>query len=375
MGRLGQTVLRAAMGAVQRATDDPRRDNRLDIVHLNDFRGNTVTMAQRLEADSDGAWPGDVEAVDNSHIRIGERLLRFTSNAAPADIPWHELGVELVIECSGKFLAAGAARGHLCGGVKRVIVASGIDACGVINLVMGINEQYYDPARHAVVAAACSATNSLAPIIKVVQEAIGIRHGQVITIHDPAHTSLGRPAQDIDHAPVRSVLSSLRGETSDSGADHAAANGGAVCVPDIDLGLSPGAARRHSPVTNDNETFLALVYPELRGKISGRAVQVPVLHAALADCTFELRRASSAEEVNILFAQAARSALSGILDYQSSSRSGAEYARDTHSCIIDGPSTLVTDGTMLKLFAWHGNEIGYACRLVDLASHMRGVGI
>ncbi|MDO8298730.1 glyceraldehyde 3-phosphate dehydrogenase NAD-binding domain-containing protein [Lacisediminimonas sp.] len=376
MGRLGQTVLRAAMGAVQRAADDPRRDNRLDIVHLNDFRGNTATLAQRLKSDSiHGAWSADVEAIDNSQLRIGDRLLRFTSNAAPADIPWHELGVELVIECSGKFLAAGAVQGHLYRGVKRVIVAAGIDACGVVNLMMGINEQCYDPARHAVVAAGCSVTNCLAPIIKVVHEAIGIRHGQIITIHDPTHASLGMATQDGEHAPARSVLSSLRGATNDSGAGHLAASGNTVAVPDADLRLSPAAARGQAQVANDNETSIALVYPELRGKISGRAVQVPVLHAALTDCTFELRRVSSAEEVNVLFAQAARSALPGILDYQPGSRPGGEYARDTRSCIIDGPATLVTDGTLLKVFAWHGNEMGYACRLVDLATHMRGVGI
>lgn len=375
MGRLGQTVLRAAMGAAQRAADDPRRDNRLDIVHLNDFRGNTATMAQRLMSDSHGAWPY-VEAIDNSHIRIGEGLLRFTSNAAPADIPWHELGVELVIECSGKFLAAGAAQGRLFHGVKRVIVAAGINACGVVNLMMGVNEQCYDPARHAVVAAGCSATNCLAPVFKVVHEAIGIRHGQIVTIHDPIHARLGTAAQDGEHAPVRSVLSSLRGASNDSGADHLAASGSTVTMPDADLCLPPAVARGQAQIANNNETSIALIYPELRGKISGRAVQVPVLHAALTDCTFELRRVSSAEEVNVLFAQAARSALQGILDYHSGPQPGAEYARDdTRSCIIDGSATLVTDGTLLKVLAWHGSEMGYACRLVDLATHMRGVGI
>ncbi len=301
-------------------------------------------------------------------------MLRFTSNAAPSDIAWHELGVDLVLECTGKFTAPGAIQGHLLGAVRRVIVAAPIDVVGVPIIVMGINEQTYDPQRHVIVATASGATNCLAPILKVMHEAIGERHGQITTLHNTTHAGLGMSASGRIRRPAGSMILSLTA-TADDDAAQRTGNAGRMLAAENNADPAAAKVPGCAPMAADNEISIGLIYPELRGKISGRAVEVPMLNAALTDCTFELRRSSSAEEVNILFAQAARTTLVGILGYEAQQRASVAYACDTRSCIVDGTATLVNDGTMLKVFAWHDNELGYACRLVDLACHMRSGGI
>jgi glyceraldehyde 3-phosphate dehydrogenase len=245
----------------------------------------------------------------------------------------------LVLECTGKFLTPETIQGHLDRGAKRVIVAAPVKVGNVLNIVVGVNHHQYDPAKNQIVTAASCTTNCLAPVVKVVHEAIGIRHGQITTIHDPTNTNLVVDAPHKDLRRARSAMTSL------------------------------------APTTTGSATAIALIYPELKGKLNGHAVRAPVLNASLTDCVFEMKRETSAEEVNALFAAAAQGPLAGILGYEVKPLVSADYARDTRSAIVDALSTMVTDGTLLKVYAWYDNEMGYACRMVDLACHMQEVGI
>ncbi len=340
MGRIGRLALRAAMGAAERPLDDPRAGNRLEVVHLNELRGGAAATAHLLTFDSvQGRWRADIAAEGEDTIRVGERSLAFSSAATAAEIPWGDHGVDVVLECTGKFLTPATLQGHLDRGAKRVIVAAPVKVGDVLNIVVGINHDLYDPARHRVVTAASCTTNCLAPVVKVVHEGIGIRHGQITTIHDPTNTNLMVDAPHKDLRRARSAMLSL------------------------------------APTTTGSATAIALIYPELKGKLNGHAVRAPVLNASLTDCVFELKRPTTAEEVNGLFAQAARGHLAGILGYEERPLVSADYARDTRSAIIDALSTMVTDGTLLKVYAWYDNEMGYACRMVDLACHMQAQGI
>jgi glyceraldehyde 3-phosphate dehydrogenase len=339
LGRIGRLALRAAMGAADRQPDDPRAGNRLDVVHLNDVKGGAEACAHLLEFDSvQGRWRGDI-AAGPATVRIGDQHIGFTAHPTPHDIPWGELGVDLVLECSGKFVNSEAVRGHLERGAKRVIVAAPVKDNGALNIVYGINHDLYDPEKHRIVTAASCTTNCLAPLIKVIHEAIGIRHGQITTIHDPTNTNVVVDAPHKDLRRARSAMLSLQ------------------------------------PTTTGSATAIALIYPELKGKLDGHAVRAPVLNASLVDCVLEVERATTAAEVNALFEAAAKGSLAGILGYEARPLVSADYARDTRSSIVDGLSTLVTDETMLKVFAWYDNEMGYACRMVDLACHIETLGV
>lgn len=340
MGRIGRLALRSAMGAAERQGDDPRAGNRLDIVAVNEVKGGATGTAHLLAFDSvQGRWRADIAADSEDAIQIDGKRLAFSAHANPADIPWGELGVDVVLECTGKFLTPETIQGHLDRGAKRVIVAAPVKTGGVLNIVVGINEHLYDPAKDHIVTAASCTTNCLAPVVKVVHENLGIRHGQITTIHDPTNTNLMVDAPHKDLRRARSAMLSL------------------------------------APTTTGSATAIALIYPELKGKLNGHAVRAPVLNASLTDCVFELQRETSAQEVNALFKAAAQGSLAGILGYEERPLVSADYARDTRSSIVDGLSTLVTDGTMLKVYAWYDNEMGYACRMVDLAKHLEARGL
>jgi len=340
MGRIGRLALRAAFGAADRPEDDPRKGNRLEVVHLNELKGGAAATAHLLEFDSvQGRWKADIAATGDGSLRIADKGLSFSSHATAAEIPWGDLGVDLVLECTGKFLTPETLQGHLDRGAKRVIVAAPVKVGDILNIVVGINHDLYDAGRHNIVTAASCTTNCLAPVVKVVHEAIGIRHGQITTIHDPTNTNLIVDAPHKDLRRARSAMLSL------------------------------------APTTTGSATAIALIYPELKGKLNGHAVRAPVFNASLTDCVFELKRETTAEEVNQLFAAAANGPLAGILGYEARPLVSADYARDTRSAIVDALSTMVTDGTMLKVYAWYDNEMGYACRMVDLACHMQTQGI
>jgi len=340
MGRIGRLALRAALGAAERPSDDPRGNNRLEVVHLNELQGGVAATAHLIEFDSvQGRWRERIGVDGAESLTIGRHQLSFSSHDKPGAIPWGDLGVDVVLECTGKFLTPDTLQGHLDQGARRVIVAAPVKVGDVLNVVIGVNEHQYEPSRHRIVTAASCTTNCLAPVVKVVHEALGIRHGQITTIHDPTNTNRVVDAPHKDLRRARSALLSL------------------------------------APTTTGSATAIALIYPELKGKLNGHAVRAPVLNASLTDCVFELRQTTTAEAVNDLFREAAGGSLAGILGYEDRPLVSADYARDTRSAIVDGPSTLVTDGTLLKVYAWYDNEMGYACRMVDLACHLQAQGL
>jgi glyceraldehyde 3-phosphate dehydrogenase len=326
------------MGAALRPEDDPRRQNRLDVVHINELKGNSESIAHLLEFDSiQGRWRAAITSSPDT-IAIGGRKIIVTAHPAAASIPWDALGVDVVLECTGKLLTPETLNGHLERGAKRVIVAAPVKVDSVLNIVVGVNEHRYDPKLHPIVTAASCTTNCLAPVVKIVYEAFGIRHGQITTIHDPTNTNVVVDAIHKDLRRARSAMLSLQ------------------------------------PTTTGSATAIALIYPELKGKLNGHAVRAPVLNSSLTDCVFELDRPTTASEVNDLFIAAAAGSLAGILGYEHRPLVSADYAGDTRSVIVDGLSTMVTDGTMLKIYAWYDNEMGYACRMVDLACYLRDRG-
>ena len=339
MGRIGRLAMRAAFGGVPRAAGDPRAANRLDIVHVNELKGGAAATAHLLEFDSiHGRWHGSFGVEDDQAIIIDNKRSGFSAAAAPGDVPWGDLGCDVVLECTGKFLKPDQLQGYFDRGVKRVIVAAPVKHAAALNIVVGVNDRLYDPAAHRLLTAASCTTNCLAPVVKVVHESFGIRHGQITTIHNPTNTNVVVDAPHKDLRRARSAMLSMQ------------------------------------PTTTGSATAIALIYPELKGKLNGHAVRVPVLNASLTDCVFELERDTTPEEVNALFAKAAAGPLAGILGYETRPLVSSDYNNDTRSSIVDAASTMVTDNRMLKVYAWYDNEVGYACRMVDLASIVLNAG-
>lgn len=333
MGRIGRLALRAGMGGLFREADDPRAGNRIDVVHVNELKGGAATTAHLLEFDSiHGRWRERFGVDDDSGIMIGHKRIGFSAEAIPDAVAWGDLGCDIVLECTGKFLTSERLNGYFARGVKQVIVAAPVKEEAALNVVVGVNDHLYEPHRHRLLTTASCTTNCLAPVVKVLHETIGIRHGQVTTIHDPTNTNVVNDAPHKDLRRARSAMLSL------------------------------------SPTTTGSATAITLIYPDLKGKLNGHAVRAPVLNASLTDCVFEMARQVTAAEVNGLFQAAAAGPLAGILGFEARPLVSVDYVNDTRSAIVDGLSTLVTDGTMLKVYAWYDNEVGYACRMVDLAN-------
>ena len=333
MGRIGRLALRAAMGGMYRPADDPRAGNRLEVVHVNEIAGNAATAAHLLEFDSvHGRWRDSFISDDEHSIRIGNQQIGYSAEPTADGVAWGDLGCDIVLECTGKMVKTDRLQGYFKRGAKTVIVAAPVKDGGTLNVVVGVNDHLYNPRENRLLTAASCTTNCLAPVVKVLQDAIGIRHGQITTIHDPTNTNVVVDAPHKDLRRARSAMLSLQ------------------------------------PTTTGSATAIALIYPELKGKLNGHAIRVPVLNASLTDCVFEMSRAVTVEEINGLFQEAAAGPLAGILGFESRPLVSADYCNDTRSSIVDGPSTMVTDGTLLKVYAWYDNEVGYACRMIDLAN-------
>jgi glyceraldehyde 3-phosphate dehydrogenase len=333
MGRIGRLALRAALGGMHRPAGDPRANSRLDVVHVNEVKGGAAGTAHLLEFDSlHGRWRQSFAVEDDRAILVGNRRIGFTDAPLPSEVPWGDLGCDIVLECTGKFLKPDQLRGYFDRGVGRVIVAAPVKDPAALNVVVGVNDDRYEPAGHKLLTAASCTTNCLAPVVKVIHEAIGIRHGQITTIHNPTNTNVVVDAPHRDLRRARSTMLSML------------------------------------PTTTGSATAISLIYPELKGRLNGHAVRIPVLNASLTDCVFEVERSTTEGEVNELFRAAEAGPLAGILGFETRPLVSADYANDTRSAIVDGPSTMVTDSTLLKVYAWYDNEVGYACRMVDLAN-------
>lgn len=322
LGRIGKLVLRILAERGDGSAES--------IVLLNDATGDAAMHAHLLEFDSvHGRWRADF-AHDDASVSVDGHRMRLTAAARIEDLPLAEMAVDLVIDCTGVFKTPMALAPYMQAGVRKVIVSAPVKDASALNLVYGINHDLYDPERHDLVTAASCTTNCLAPVVKVIHEGLGIRHGSITTIHDVTNTQtiVDRPAKDMRRA--RSALTNL------------------------------------IPTTTGSATAITMIYPELKGRLNGHAVRVPLLNASLTDCVFEVARETSVEEVNALFEAAAMGPLTGILGFETRPLVSADYLNDPRSAIVDGPSTMVVNGTQVKVFAWYDNEWGYACRLADI---------
>ena len=323
-GRIGRLALRAAWGWPE-----------LEFVHINDPAGDAATHAHLLNFDSvHGRWTHEAGS-EGDHLVIEGKRIQVTANKAIAETDWSDC--DLVIEASGKMKTVAALQAYLQQGVKRVVVSAPVKEPGVLNVVMGVNDQLFDPAQHRIVTAASCTTNCLAPVVKVIHEHLGIRHGAITTIHDLTNT--------------QSILDQ----------------------PHKDLRRARASGMSLIPTTTGSATAIAEIFPELRGKLNGHAVRVPLANASLTDCVFEVERPTSVDEVNrLLRAAASEGPLKGILGYEERPLVSIDYRTDPRSSIIDALSTMVVGGTQVKLYAWYDNEWGYANRTVELA---RKVGL
>lgn len=302
----------------------------LTFVHVNEVKGGPQVAAHLLTFDSvHGRWPHDVRP-EGTGFSVDGTPVSFSAAAAPGDAPWRDAGVDVVLECSGKFRTAESLAPYFQRGIRKVIVAAPVKV-GALNVVMGVNDDLYRPDTHHLLTAASCTTNCLAPVVKVMLEGLGIRHGLITTIHDATNTQM------------------------------------VVDAPHKDLRRARAAGLSLIPTSTGSATAIALIYPELAGKLNGLAIRVPLLNASLTDCVFEVARPTTVEEVNHLFKQAAEGPLQGILGYEERPLVSVDYKDDPRSAIVDALSTLVVDGTSVKVLAWYDNEWGYANRMVELA--------
>ena len=325
LGRIGKLVLRDLIDSGIGG----------DIVLLNDPVGEPAQHALLMEFDSvHGRWRTPVASAADTLILDG-KTIRLTHEKTIEALPLAELGVDLVIDCTGVFKTAAKVGPYYNAGVKKVVVSAPVKDGGALNLVYGVNHHLYDGSQALITAASCT-TNCLAPVVKVIHEGIGIRHGSITTIHDVTNTQtiVDRPAKDMRRA--RSALLNL------------------------------------IPTTTGSATAITLIYPELAGRLNGHAIRVPLLNASITDCVFEVERPTTVEEVNALFKAAADGPLSGILGYETRPLVSSDYTNDPRSSIIDAQSTMVVNGTQVKIYAWYDNEWGYACRLADIARMVAG---
>jgi glyceraldehyde 3-phosphate dehydrogenase len=318
-GRMGRLALRAGWGTPG-----------LDFVHINEIQGGPEVAAHLAMFDSvHGRWGREVVPGDGV-IVVDGKAVGFSAIAAPGEVPWKVRGVDVVLECSGKFKTAALLAPVLEQGVKKVVVAAPMKE-GALNVVMGVNDHEYRADKHDLVTAASCTTNCLAPVVKVIHEGIGIVHGVITTIHDATNTQV------------------------------------VVDAPHKDLRRARATGLSLIPTSTGSATAIALIYPELKGRLTGIAVRVPLLNASLTDCVFEVKRPTSVEEVNRLLRAAADGPLRGILAYEERPLVSVDFKDDPHSAIIDALSTMVVDGTCVKILAWYDNEIGYVHRMLELA--------
>lgn len=316
-GRIGRLALRAAW-------DWPD----VEFIQINDPAADAATHAHLLNFDSvHGRWSREATAVDSS-IVIEGKAIRFSHNKAIADTDWS--ACDIIIEASGKMKTVAVLQGYLDQGVKRVVVSAPVKESAALNIVMGVNEKTFDPLVHRIVTAASCTTNCLAPVVKVIHENIGIRHGSITTIHDLTNS--------------QSILDQ----------------------PHKDLRRARACGMSLIPTTTGSASAIAEIFPELKGRINGHAIRVPLTNASITDCVFEVEKPTTAAEVNALFKQAAAGELKNILGYEERPLVSIDYRTDPRSSIVDALSTMVVNGTQVKIYAWYDNEWAYANRLVEL---------
>jgi len=322
-GRMGRLSMRVAFD-----WDD------IEIIQINDPAGNAETFAHLMTFDSvHGRWHHEATH-DGDSILINGKEIPYSQNTATQDTDWSKCDV--VIEASGKIKTKALLQAYLDQGVKRVVVTAPVKEDGVLNVVIGVNEDLYDKSIHPIVTAASCTTNCLAPVVKVIHENIGIKHGSMTTIHDITNT------QTILDAPHK------------------------------DLRRARACGMSLIPTTTGSATAITHIFPELKGKLNGHAIRVPLANASITDCVFEVARSTTVEEVNQLLKQASIGELKGIMGFEERPLVSIDYKTDPRSSIIDALSTMVVNDTQVKLYVWYDNEWGYANRTAEL---VRMVGL
>ncbi len=324
-GRMGHLALRAGW-------EHPD----LEFVAINEPHASAETLALLQEFDSvQGRWSHHCSAASESTIRIDDQELALSRFTQPGNIPWADLGVDVVLECSGQFRTSPLLRPHLEQGAKTVVVSVPVKD-GPPNIVVGVNDHQIDFANESIVTAASCTTNCLAPVARVLHDGIGIERGLVTTIHNPTNTQSVTDAPHKDPRRARAAQLSL------------------------------------IPTSTNSASAVSLIIPELKGKLDSIAVRAPVLNASITDCAFQMQRDTSSTEVNDLLEAASKMApLQGILGFETRPLVSCDYARDPRSAIIDAQSTRTIGGSMVKVLAWYDNEWGYANRMIDILHRVR----
>ena len=317
-GRMGRLGLRAGWDS-----------DTYQVTRVNELHGEAKTAAHLLEFDSvHGRWDRQI-GHKTDHITIENKEIHYSNASTPADMDLTD--VDIVIDSTGAHRTAESLQPYFDAGVKKVIVAAPVKE-GALNIVMGCNDHLYDPQKHHLLTAASCTTNCIAPVVKVIHQKLGIKHGMITTMHDVTNTQTIVDAPHKDLRRARSCLNSL------------------------------------IPTSTGSATAITMIYPELQGKLDGIAVRVPLLNASLTDCVFELTKDTTVEEVNSLLEEASTGELQGILGYEARPLVSADYTNDPRSGIIDAASTMVTNGSQVKLLVWYDNETGYAHRMMELVA-------
>ena len=318
-GRMGRLTMRVLQSFVE-----------IEIVHINDPAGDAATLAHLLNFDSvHGRWGYDAVA-EGDQIIVEGKAISTSRNTSLADTSWQQC--DLVLEASGKFKSQEKLQPYLDQGVKSVVVTAPVKEEGVLNIVMGVNDHLYEHGRYPIVTAASCTTNCLAPAVKVIHENFGIKHGSMTTIHDITNT------QTILDAPHK------------------------------DLRRARACGMSLIPTTTGSATAITHIFPELKGRLNGHAIRIPLANASITDCAFELEQAVTVETVNKALKEAAQTSLQGILGYEELPLVSIDYRTDPRSSIVDALSTMVVNDTHLKLYLWYDNEWGYANRTAELVA-------
>jgi len=328
-GRMGRLTLRAVYERLDLAN--------IEFIHINDPAGDAETFAHLLNFDSVHGRSQLNAKVIEDRICINNDRIGLSSNIKISDSDWSNC--DLVIEASGKFKTCESLYPYFEQGVKKVVVTAPIKETGALNVVMGVNHDLYDKEKHSIVTAASCTTNCIAPAVKVIHENLGIKHGSITTIHDITNTQTIIDAPHKDLRRARSCGTSL------------------------------------IPTTTGSATAIAEIFPELKGRLNGHAVRVPLTNASLTDCVFELDRASTSKEVNALFKQASENELYRILGYEERPLVSVDFKTDARSTVVDAPSTMVVNDTQLKLYLWYDNEWGYVNRTAELTQFVIDQGL
>ncbi|HET8791147.1 MAG TPA: ArsJ-associated glyceraldehyde-3-phosphate dehydrogenase [Modicisalibacter sp.] len=326
-GRIGRLALRSLWPKLSSQS--------VEVVRINDPGGDIATFAYLLEFDSvHGHWaPGTGMTAEEQAITIDGVTIPFSANRELADSDWSQCDV--VIEASGAMKTMEKLQAYLDQGVARVVVSAPVRDAGVLNVVMGVNDDAYDPDVHRIVTAASCTTNCLAPVVKVIHETFGIRHGSMTTVHDITNTQVILDAPSSPRKP--------------------------------DLRRSRACGMSLIPTTTGSAKAITAIFPELEGKLNGHAIRVPLANASITDMVFELERETTVDEVNATLEAAAKGELAGILGFETRPLVSIDYRTDPRSSVVDALSTLVINGTQVKLYAWYDNEWAYANRTVELA--------